>query len=68
MVLVLLGMLGIIVINAGKLADYVREKIGFTVVLSDEIKDVDVIRLQKVLNAMKFVKSSRFIDKEAAAK
>src|SRR5680860_756084 len=68
MVLVMLGTLGLILINAGRLSDYVREKIGFTLVLQDDIKEVEIIRLQKILNATNYVKSTFYIDKETAAR
>lgn len=68
LVLVMLGMLGLIIINTRQLADYVREKIGFTLVLHDDIKEVEIMRLQKKLNASNFVKSTHYIDKETASK
>lgn len=66
--LILLGMLSLVLINARQLSKYVREKIGFTLVLRDNLKEVEIIRLQKILNASDYVKSTRFIDKETAAK
>lgn len=68
LVLVLLGMLSLVLINARHLSESVRENIGFTLVLKDKLKEVEIIRLQKVLNASDYVKSTRFIDKETAAK
>lgn len=68
LVLVMLGTLGLMLINARQLSEYVREKIGFTLVLNDDVKDVGLARLQKVLSAQAFVKSINYIDKEAAAK
>lgn len=67
MVLVLLGILALILINAEKLSEYVREKIGFTLVLNDNLKEVEIIRLQKLVNASAFVKTTTYIDKEHAA-
>ena len=67
MVLFMFGTLALISINAGRLTDYVRESIGFTLVLNDDVKKVDVMRLQKVLSTAEYVKSTRFIDKEEAA-
>ncbi|MCG6187391.1 cell division protein FtsX [Maribellus maritimus] len=67
LVLIMLGTLGLILINAGRLSEYVREKIGFTVVLQDNLNEVDIIRFQKALNATDYVKSTRYIDKEEAA-
>jgi cell division transport system permease protein len=68
MVLVLLGGLGFILFNAGRLADYVREKIGFTIVLNENIKEIDLAKFQKTLASSPFVKSLKYIDKETAAK
>lgn len=68
LVLILLGMLSLVLINARQLSEYVREKIGFTLALKDNLKEVEIIRLEKVLNASEYVKSTRFIDKNTAAK
>ncbi|WP_073000881.1 cell division protein FtsX [Mariniphaga anaerophila] len=68
LVLVLLGGLLLILANAGRLSDYVREQIGFTLVLHDDLKEVDVLRLEKVLASTDYVKSTRYIDKETAAR
>lgn len=68
LVLVLLGMLSLILINAQHLSNYVREQIGFTLVLRDNVKEVEIDRLQKTLNAGEYVKSTRYIDKETAAR
>jgi len=68
LVLIMLGTLGLILVNAGRLSEYVREKIGFTIVLQGNMNEVDIIRFQKILNASDYVKSTRYIDKETAAK
>ncbi len=68
LVLTMLGLLGIILVNGRQLSDYVREKIGFTLVLSDNVKPAGVKKLQESLNKSKFVKSTRFIDKETASR
>ncbi|NOR74494.1 MAG: FtsX-like permease family protein [Draconibacterium sp.] len=68
LVLIMIGMLGLVIINAAKLSEYVREQIGFTLVLHENIKEVEIDRLQKVLNAGDFVKSTRYINKDTAAK
>jgi len=67
LVLYMLGLLGLIVMHAKKLSDYVKENIGYTVFLNDDVKDVDVIQLQKTLDARNYVKSTEFITKEKAA-
>jgi cell division transport system permease protein len=68
LVLVMLGAFLLMLINAGRLSDYVREQIGFTLVLHDDIKETEIQRLEKVLNASDYVKSTRYIDKETAAR
>ncbi len=67
LVLFLLGLLGILVLNAKRLSDYVKENIGFSVILKENVKEVDVILLQKSLDASEYVKSTKYITKEAAA-
>ena len=68
MVLFLIGLLALLIINTRQLSDYVREQIGFTLVLHEGIKEVELIRFQKQLNATDFVKSTRYVNKEEAAK
>jgi len=67
LVLFMLGLLGIIILNTRKLSDNVKENIGFQVILNDGVKDVDVARLQKTLDASDYVKSTEFVTKEEAA-
>jgi len=67
LVLFMLGLLGIIIINTRKLADNVKENIGFQIILNDNAKEVDVEHLTKTLDASQFVKSTEFITKDEAA-
>jgi len=67
LVLFLFGLVGLLVLNSKKLSDYVRENIGFTVILNDNVKQADITRLQKELDANKYVKSTEFINKDKAA-
>lgn len=66
LVLLMLGALLLILVNAGRLSDYVREQIGFTLVLNENLKEADIARLEKGLAASDYVKSTRYIDKETA--
>ena len=68
LVLTMLGLLGMILVNGRQLSDYVREKIGFTLVLHDNVKPENIKKLQENLNKSSFVKSTRYIDKETAGK
>ena len=68
LVLFLLGLIALMGLLANNLSVYVRENIAFSVVLSDEMEDADVKRLQKRLDASAFVRSTEFISKEQASK
>jgi len=68
LVLFLLGLVSLLVQNAGRLSDYVREHVGFTLVLQDNVRDVEVLRLQKMLSVTPYVKSTQYVNKEEAAK
>ena len=67
MILFLIGVLGIVLLNAERLAKYVRENIGLTLVLKEDIQESEIADLQKFLKASDFVKSVEYIDKETAA-
>lgn len=67
LVLYMLGLLGLIILHANKLSDYVKENIGFTVFLNEDVKEVDIIQLQKTLDARAYVKSTEYITSEKAA-
>ena len=68
LVLLMIGILGLVLVNAKKLSDYVREKIGFTLVLNENIKASDVVTLQNQLKSLSGIKSIRYVDKETAEK
>ncbi len=67
LVLFMLGLIGIMALSSKRLSDYVKENISFSVFLKEGIKDVDILRLQKNLDAAPYVKSTLFVTKEMAA-
>lgn len=67
LVLFMLGITGLLVLKAKSISDTVKENIGITVYLRDDVKDVDVKRLQKSLDASRYVKTTEFVSKEDAA-
>jgi cell division transport system permease protein len=67
LVLFLLGVLGLVLINAKELADYLRESLSFSIMLDDNAKEPDIRMLQKDLDAKPYVKSTEYISKDAAA-
>ena len=68
LVLYVLGLLGLVIIQAKKISDYVKENIGFSVIMKDDVKEADIFQLQKSLDAAKFVKQTEYITKDQAAK
>jgi cell division transport system permease protein len=68
LVLFLLGLVGLLVLNTKRISDYVKENIGFSIILKEDIKEVDIIRLQKILDAKPYIKSTEYITKDRAAK
>lgn len=67
LVLFVLGLLGLVVLNAKKLSDYVKENIGLSIILNDSIKEADLMMLKKHLDIANFVKKATFVTKEQAA-
>ncbi|WP_321478795.1 permease-like cell division protein FtsX [uncultured Bacteroides sp.] len=68
LVLLLLGLVVFFVLTADNLSVYVRENINFSILISDEMKEADILKLQKKLNEEPFVKESVYISKKQALK
>lgn len=68
LVLLLLGMVVFFVLSANNLSDYVRENIGFTILVSDDMKEPEALKLQASMNEKDYVKESVYISKEQALK
>lgn len=67
LVLFLLGLIGLLLLNTKKISDYVKENLKFTVYLKDNIREVDILRIQKNLDLKHYVKETEYITKEQAA-
>ncbi|HTB06801.1 MAG TPA: permease-like cell division protein FtsX [Bacteroidia bacterium] len=68
LVLFILGLLALLVMDAKKITSEVKENITVQVILNGNAKEADIARLQKMLDASDFVKSTSFITKDSAAK
>lgn len=68
LVLLMLGSMGFIFLNTHRLTNYIKENVGFTLILQENIKKVDRLKLQKSLDASPQIKSTEFISKENAAR
>ncbi|HEX3007198.1 MAG TPA: permease-like cell division protein FtsX, partial [Bacteroidales bacterium] len=68
LVLFMIGLVGLLLLNAHRLSVYVKENINVTVYLKDHIKEAEVYRIRKILDAEPFTKSTLYTTKEQAAK
>lgn len=66
LVLVLLGTVVFFVMAANNLSVYVRENIAFSILISDDMKEADILRYQKELNQEAYVKQTSYISKQQA--
>ena len=67
LVLFLLGCLGLLVLNAKKVADHFREQVVVTIYLNDSAKQVEVDQLQNTLAMAEYTKTTEYVSKEQAA-
>lgn len=68
LVLFLVGSMAFLLLNTKEISDHVKENIGFSIIIKDDAKTVDVKLFQKTLESQEYVKETEFIDKETAAK
>jgi cell division transport system permease protein len=67
LVLFLLGILGLLVLNAKSVSDNFKEQVILTIYLEDTSKKVEIKQLEKSLAFSDYVKQTKFISKESAA-
>jgi cell division transport system permease protein len=67
LVLFAIGLVGLLVLHTQKLSDYVKENVGFTVYMNKNVKEADIVQLQKELDAHAYVRSTEYISEEKAA-
>jgi cell division transport system permease protein len=68
MVLSMIGLLGLILVEANNLSRYVKENIVLNVFVDDAAHETDVLQLQKQLEGNTMVKQSVYVSKEIAAR
>ena len=66
LVIFMLGLLGLLIIDANKISDYVKEHIQLNVYLQDNINQQDLDLFMAALNSSDFVRSTRYVSKEEA--
>lgn len=67
LVLFLLGLLGMLVLNAKTISDNFKERVVMTIYLNNSAKKVEINQLEKSLVLSNYVKSTKYVSKEDAA-
>lgn len=68
LVLFTIGLLGLVILHAKKLSNYVMENISLSVYMNENVREADIMKLKKTIDATEYVKSTRYITKEEATK
>jgi cell division transport system permease protein len=67
MVLSMVGLLGLILVEANNLSNYVKENIVVNIYMDDAAHETDVLQLRKQIEANPMVKQTQYVTKELAA-
>jgi cell division transport system permease protein len=64
----MLGILGFLLLSAEKVANRVKENIKLSILIGDDVKENDIVKLQKHIDRQVYIKETRYVSKEEAAK
>ncbi|MBQ6872606.1 MAG: permease-like cell division protein FtsX [Bacteroidales bacterium] len=64
MVLLLVGLFAILAVNAKSVSDYFKENVKISVILKEEVEDLDAREVEKHIGGLNSVKSTEYISKE----
>ena len=67
LVLFVLSLFSSLVLFANKISDYIKENVGFEIVMKKGVKEKDIIGFQQVLDKKEYVKSTEYISRQKAA-
>ncbi|WP_026896832.1 cell division protein FtsX [Daejeonella oryzae] len=68
LVLLMIGLLGLILVHAKNLSNYVKENIVLNIIVNDGAKEVDVLALKKQIDSNPYVLKTQYVSKELAAR
>ncbi|MCT4640487.1 MAG: permease-like cell division protein FtsX [Bacteroidales bacterium] len=66
LVLLLLGIMGALILSAKSISDNVKENIGFSLIIKDDVPDAEVMRIKKKLDIKNYVKEAVYYSKKDA--
>jgi cell division transport system permease protein len=67
LVLFLMGLFGMIILHARILSDYVKENIGFSIMIREEVREPGILKLKKNIDGQYYVKYTEYIPRDRAA-
>jgi cell division transport system permease protein len=68
LVLFMVGLLGLVILHAKRISDYVKENFQVTIFLKEGTRDADALAFVKTIDALPYFKSTQFVTKEEAAR
>ena len=68
LVLFVIGLFSSLILFANSISDYIKENIGFEIVMKKGVLEKDILDFQKILNNKKFVKSTEYISQQEATR
>lgn len=68
LVLLLIGVAALLVVNARSVSDYFKENMQVSVLMKQEVDDDEAMEYVAELDAMPFIKSSKFVSREQGTK
>jgi cell division transport system permease protein len=68
LVLLMTGLLGLILVHAKNLSNYVKENIVLNIIVNEGAKEVDIRALQKQMDGNPYVLKTQYVSKELAAR
>ncbi len=67
LVLFILGILGFFLLNSKGLSNHIKQNIGFSVMIKEGVKDVDILLFQKLIASKTYSLETKWVTKEEAA-
>ena len=68
LVLFVIGLFSSLMLFANSISDYIKENIGFEIVMKKGVLEKDILAFQKILDSKKFVKSTEYISQQEATR
>jgi cell division transport system permease protein len=64
----MLGISGFLLLSAEKVANRVKENIKLSILIGDDVKEYDIVKLQKHIDRQAYIKETQYVSKDEAAK